>query len=100
MAEIPLDNQPFDIAFHPSEPLLLVALLTGQVSAYSYSHSKPESEFEHEERFTVRPTKRSCRGLAMSETGDLVYSVTKDKSLHVVDVGTGVVRENIFNAHE
>lgn len=120
MAEIPLGNQPFDIAFHPSEPLLLVALLTGQVTAFSYSHStttttnnnndndKEESElselesnFTYEERFSVRPTKRSCRGLAMHETsGDVLYSVTKDKSLHAIDVRTGTVLENVASAHE
>lgn len=119
MAEIPLGNQPFDIAFHPSEPLLLVALLTGQVTAFSYSHSannnndnndnggkeselsELESNFTYEERFSVRPTKRSCRGLAMHETsGDVLYSVTKDKSLHAIDVRTGTVLENVASAHE
>lgn len=101
MAEIPVGNQPFDLAFHPSEPLLFVALLTGQVSAYSYSHNAAsEEDFSYEQKFSVRPTKRSCRGLATSLSGDRVYSVTKDKTLHEIDTSTGVVLESTNGAHE
>ncbi|KAF8314524.1 WD40 repeat-like protein [Clavulina sp. PMI_390] len=100
MAEIPLGNQPFDIAFHPSEPIVLAALLTGQITAFSFTHDQPETEFNYEEKFSVRPTKRSCRGLAMSTDGGVVYSVTKDKTMHAVDVRTGAVLENVIGAHD
>lgn len=100
VAEIPLGNQPFDLAFHPTNPLIFIALLTGQVTAFSYSKHKSGEEFEHTEVFSVRPTKRSCRGLATSVSGDRVYSVTKDKTLHEIDTATGVVLESVPGAHE
>jgi len=100
VAEIPLGNQPFDLAFHPTNPLLFVALLTGEVTAFSYSKHQSEEEFKYAEVFSVRPTRRSCRGLAASVSGDRVYSVTKDKTLHEIDTATGVVLESVAGAHE
>lgn len=100
VAEIPLGNQPFDLAFHPTHPLLFAALLSGHLTAFSYSRHKPEDEFEYSQRFSVRPTKRSCRGLTTSVSGDKVYSVTKDKTLHEIDTATGTVLESVTGAHE
>lgn len=100
MAEIPLTNQAFDLAFHPSAPILYVGLLTGEVKAFSYSADKPEDEFAYDEKFSIRPTKRTARGLATNEAGDRLYSVTKDKSLHEIDTFSGSVLQNIVGAHE
>jgi hypothetical protein len=100
MAEIALRNQPFDLAFHPSAPILFVALLTGEAKAFSYSADKSEDEFQSDELFSVRPTKRTCRGLATSVSGDRLYTVTKDKTLHVIDASNGKILDSTVGAHE
>lgn len=101
MAEIPLGNQPFDLVFHPTKPLLYVALLTGHVTAFSYTHEAASEEaFQYEQKFSVRPTKRSCRGLATSGSGDRLYTVTKDKTMHEIDTSTGAILNTTIDAHE
>ncbi|KAF9516040.1 hypothetical protein BS47DRAFT_1315693 [Hydnum rufescens UP504] len=100
MPDIPLKNQPFDLTFHPSQPIVYVGLLTGEVKAYSYSADLPETDFTHSELFSTRPTKRSCRGLATSVSGDRLYTVTKDKTMHTIDTASGTVVETTEGAHE
>ena len=34
--------------------------------------------------WSIRPTKCTCRGLALNDTGDRLYSVSKDKNLQSV----------------
>ncbi|KDQ07552.1 hypothetical protein BOTBODRAFT_38752 [Botryobasidium botryosum FD-172 SS1] len=98
MPEIPVGNQAFDLTFHPTSSTVYVGLLTGEIKAFNYSDS--ESDWEYSKAFTLRPTKRSCRGLATSPTGDRLYSVSKDKALHTIDTSVGKVVESIPNAHE
>ncbi|KAF8336578.1 WD40 repeat-like protein, partial [Cantharellus anzutake] len=100
MPDIRLKHQPFDITFHPSEPIIYVGLLTGQVDAFKYSADKPDTEFEYLQLFSLRPTKRSCRGLATNFSGDKLYSVTKGKAIFTIDTATGQILETTGNAHE
>ncbi|WVO20748.1 WD repeat-containing protein JIP5 [Cryptococcus decagattii] len=62
MPDIKLKNQPFDVAFHPKEPVVFSSLLTGQVCAWSYddatgetssSWSKVETKFGWEVKVEV-----------------------------------------------
>ena len=72
------DAQIFDIAFHPSESIVYVGLLTGGVKAFRYDE---QGEEQPEEAFSVRPSKRSCRGLAVNEDGSEVYAAGKGKAI-------------------
>lgn len=76
MPDIQVGAQIFDIAFHPSVPLVFVGLLTGDIKSFRY-----DEQGCHEEKFSIRPSKRSCRGLAMSEDGSRLYAVGKGKAL-------------------
>jgi WD repeat-containing protein 55 len=79
MPDIRTGSQIFDISFHPTESLVFVGLLTGGILAYSYN-----DEGQTEERFSIQPSKRSCRGLATSEDGTSLYAVGKGKSMQYV----------------
>ncbi|EJU01342.1 WD40 repeat-like protein [Dacryopinax primogenitus] len=92
---ISLPNQVFDIAFHPREDILYAGLLTGEIKAFRY-----RDEGTYEEAWGIRPTKRSCRGLATAEGGARLYGVTKDKSIEVIDTTTGKVLISKPGAHE
>lgn len=76
MPDIAVGAQIFDVVFHPTESLVYTGLLTGAVKAYSY-----DEQGQTEEKLNLRPSKRSCRGLAMSESGDRLWTVGKSKAL-------------------
>ena len=77
--EIPAGAQIFDIVFHPTVATVYAGLLTGHVEAFAY-----DNEGNHEPVFTIRPSKRSCRGLSINEDGSQLYAVGKSKSLKCV----------------
>ena len=76
MPDISVGTQIFDLVFHPTESIVYAGLLTGEVKAFGY-----DEQGQHDQRFTLKPSKRSCRGLAIDEQGDRIWSVGKGKSL-------------------
>lgn len=69
MPDITLKNQPFDLAFHPSEPVLYSSLLTGEVKAWRYDDATGETE----RAWTVRPTKKTARALGIEGDGKSLW---------------------------
>lgn len=76
MPEIPVDAQVFDVVFHPTFSTVYVGLLNGRVEAYAY-----DRQGSHQNVFSLRPSKRSCRGLSINEDGSKLYAVGKSKAL-------------------
>ncbi|RUS21477.1 WD40-repeat-containing domain protein [Endogone sp. FLAS-F59071] len=83
----------FDFTFHPSEDILAAE--------------------ETVELFSIRPHKKSCRGLEFSHDGSVqldvsdirfypaaLFSISKDKSLQAIDINTGKVTIKKVDAHE
>lgn len=92
--------------------------------AYNFALGQPEEQLKYKQAWSVKPTKKSCRGLALDEAGDTLYSVGKEKSLQyvclscvahslsnwltlwspppssVLDVKTGEIISSIKGAHE
>ncbi|RUP50911.1 WD40-repeat-containing domain protein [Jimgerdemannia flammicorona] len=82
----------FDFAFHPADNIIAAGLINGHVHCYRYGID------ETVELFSVRPHKKSCRGLEFSH--DALFSISKDKSLQSIDVDTGKVTIKKTDAHE
>jgi hypothetical protein len=76
MPDIEVGSQIFDLTFHPSESLVYTGLLTGDVKAFGY-----DEQGQHEEKFTLKPSRRSCRGLAISDDGSQLWAVGKGKAV-------------------
>ena len=76
MPDIPVGAQIFDVVFHPTESLACVGLLTGEVKAFTY-----DDQGNYQSSFTLKPSKRSCRGLSMNEDGSRLWSVGKARAL-------------------
>lgn len=76
MPDINVGAQIFDLVFHPSHSTVYTGLLTGEVKAFTY-----DEQGNHENKFSIRPSKKSCRGLTMSESGDKLWAVGKGKAL-------------------
>ncbi|KLO12503.1 WD40 repeat-like protein [Schizopora paradoxa] len=84
MPTIPVGAQVFDLVFHPTENTVFLGLLTGEVKAFKYDDQGSASE-----TFSLQPSKKSCRGLALSDGGSKLHVVGKAKSLHTIDVASG-----------
>ncbi|KAI0795776.1 WD40 repeat-like protein [Abortiporus biennis] len=95
MPDIPVGAQIFDLVFHPTSPVVFTGLLTGEIKSFGY-----DEQGNYDEKFSLRPSKRSCRGLTMSAEGDKLYAVGKGKALHTIDTTTGTVIEFRKAAHD
>ena len=76
MPDINVGNQLFDLAFHPQKDAVCAATVAGEVKCFAY-----DSDGAAEEKFALRVTKKSCRGLAYNTGGDSLYCVTKEGDL-------------------
>lgn len=81
MPEIPVGAQIFDVVFHPTFSTVYTGLLTGHVRAFSY-----DNQGNHKSAFSIRPSKKSCRGLSLDQDGSHLYAVGKGKALRCVSV--------------
>ncbi|KAJ7031656.1 WD40-repeat-containing domain protein [Mycena alexandri] len=94
MPDIPVGAQIFDLVFHPRHSTVYTALLTGHVKAFAYDAAT------HQDSFSVRPSKRSCRALTINEDGSRLYAAGKGKSIHTIDTVTGEIVETRAAAHD
>lgn len=125
--DIPLSSDALDLTFHPDESTNLVAvgLISGKIQLIDYtdfltapstSLTPPAKKSKHTASFTKevgdeervklyrkrwvsRPSKKSCRGLHFSSTGETIYSISKDKSLFSTDTATGKVVNSWVGVH-
>ncbi|RIB04871.1 WD40-repeat-containing domain protein [Gigaspora rosea] len=91
------DNQVFDLAFHPQQNIIASGLITGEIFCHRYSC---ETDAESINLLSIRPHKKSCRGLEFSYDGTALFSVSKDKSIQVIDLETGKVLTKKRGAHD
>ncbi|CAH1368515.1 unnamed protein product [Tenebrio molitor] len=83
-----------DISFHPSEDLLAVANIVGDIVLYKYTN---------EENTIVRTFEvhtKSCRDIEFSGDGEALFSVAKDKTIMLSDVESGKLVRFYDEAHE
>ncbi|KAH9947839.1 WD40 repeat-like protein [Amylocystis lapponica] len=95
MPDFAVGAQIFDFVFHPTSPLVYAGLLTGEVKAFGYGEND-----NLESLLNVRPSKRSCRALAITEDGGKLWVAGKAKALHTLDTQTGRVIDVRPNAHD
>lgn len=76
MPDIPVGSQIFDLAFHPTNATVYTGLLDGHIKSFRY-----DEQGQHEQAFSVKPSKRSCRSLVTNEDGSRLYAAGKAKSI-------------------
>ena len=76
MPDIPVGAQIFDLAFHPTHSTVYTGLLSGEVKAFGYN-----DQGQHQTKFALKLSKRSCRGLAINDDGTKLWAVGKGKGL-------------------
>ncbi|WVQ94264.1 hypothetical protein IAU59_001343 [Kwoniella sp. CBS 9459] len=96
MPDIKLKNQPFDLAFHPSESVVFSSLLTGEVKAWRYD----DDEGSTSSSWTVRPSKRTARTLAVEQGGSNVWVGGKSGNLFQLSCANGNITSEREGAHD
>lgn len=85
----------FDFDVHPSQDLVVTGLITGRVLLHRYALDG------HAHQWTAKPCKKSCRGVRFAPPdGRTLYSISKDKSIALMDTETGKLVRIKENAHE
>ena len=78
--EISCDDQIFDISFHPQTDILSAGLINGSIDIWKYnSDNTPQLVLKTNHHSS------SCRGLEFNRVGDILYSISSDKSLQGID---------------
>ncbi|XP_026883034.2 WD repeat-containing protein 55 [Electrophorus electricus] len=83
------------LAFHPKEDILAAGDIDGDIYLYSYSCT----EGENKELWSSGHHLKSCRKVAFSSDGGKLFSVSKDKAVHIMDVEAGKLETRIPKAH-
>ncbi|KAF9101221.1 hypothetical protein BGX27_011562 [Mortierella sp. AM989] len=86
----------FDFAFHPTQNIIATGLITGHINCVKYVPGSGNNE----SLWNVRPSKKSCRGLAFSHDGAGLFTVSKDGAIGALDVNTGNVLIKKPDAHD
>ncbi|KAF9997048.1 hypothetical protein BGZ65_007365 [Modicella reniformis] len=89
-------NTVFDFAFHPSEDIIATGLISGHINCVKYVPGPGNNE----SLWKVRPSKKSCRGLAFNHDGSGLFTVSKDGAIGALDVSTGAVLIKKPDAHD
>lgn len=83
------------VALHPSRDILVCGDVDGDVYAYSYSCT----EGENRELWSSGHHMKSCRQVRFSADGLKLYSVSRDKNIHLLDAERGQLVTRIRGAH-
>ncbi|KAI4327873.1 hypothetical protein L6164_020284 [Bauhinia variegata] len=93
--EINLEKLAFDIDFHPSDQLVAVALIDGDLQLYRYhADSQPTRLLE------VHAHAESCRAARFINGGRAILTGSPDCSILATDLETGSAIARLDNAHE
>lgn len=83
------------VALHPSRDVLVCGDVDGDVYAFSYSCTEGETR----ELWSSGHHMKSCRQVRFSEDGLKVYTVSRDKAVHLLDAERGQLVTRIRGAH-
>lgn len=83
-----------DLSFHPTEDILAVGTITGDVIVYKYSND------ENQLLNNIEVHTKAVRDIEFNFDGSTLFSVSKDKSIMMSDVATGKLKRFYDNSHE
>lgn len=93
--DIQLEAAANTVALHPSRDVLVCGDVDGDVYAFSYSCT----EGENRELWSSGHHLKSCRQVRFSGDGLQLYTVSRDKAVHLLDVERGQLVTRIRGAH-
>ncbi|XP_060628655.2 WD repeat-containing protein 55 [Anolis sagrei] len=93
--DISLEAAANTIAFHPSQDIIAAGDVDGDVYVYSYSCF----EGGNKELWSSGHHLKSCREVSFSHDGHKLYTASKDKSIHILNVEEGRLVTRFSKAH-
>ncbi|WRT63321.1 uncharacterized protein IL334_000226 [Kwoniella shivajii] len=96
MPDIKLRNQPFDLAFHPTESVIFSSLLTGEVKSWRYDDEDGSTSTS----WSVRPSKRTARAIAPEQDGKHLWVGGKSGTLFQLTTEMGTIVREQEKAHD
>ena len=88
-----LGEQPMDVCFHPTRPLVAAGLITGIVELFGYTRSAAGDVASHEVHG------ESCRAVRFLPGGRVLASGGADSTLAFSDAETGALLARVASAH-
>ena len=107
--DIKLSSDALDVCFHPNESTnqIVVGLISGKVQLYDYTDmlkndisDESGKSKAYKRLWSVRPSHKSCRGVAFDASGSNIFCIFKDKSIIALDPSSGHVKARWSSAHE
>lgn len=92
--DIVCDSSVVDVCCHPGAELLSAATMDGEIVIYRYSRESVE------EVTRLLHHDKPCRKVCYSNDGKVLYSVSKDQSLAIVDTQNSSLKRHIKDAHD
>lgn len=92
--DLKFDDLVVDICFHPNREVIAAGHIGGNVTIHTYSTTG-----ENNELMNLEHHKKACRALKFSSDGIHLYTASKDKSIQVIDLNTGSVKQKLKGAH-
>uniref|UniRef100_A0A0D6R6E7 WD repeat-containing protein 55 n=1 Tax=Araucaria cunninghamii TaxID=56994 RepID=A0A0D6R6E7_ARACU len=93
--DIELDDQPFDLDFHPCHSIVAVGLITGRLHLFHYDDALSDSQ----RLWTTLAHTESCRAVRFVDSGRSVLTASPDCSILATNVETGQPIARLDNAH-
>nr|XP_056718268.1 WD repeat-containing protein 55 [Euleptes europaea] len=93
--DISLEAAANTIAFHPSQDIIAAGDVDGDVYAYSFSCL----EGGNKELWSSGHHLKSCREVSFSHDGHKLFTVSKDKCIHILNVEEGRLVTRFSKAH-
>lgn len=92
--DLEADSGIVDVCFHPTHEIIAAATMDGEVIMYRYNKESVEevSRLSHH--------KKACRAVSYNDEGTLLFTISKDKSLGVIDTQNSALKHHIKDAHE
>ncbi|XP_003740725.1 WD repeat-containing protein 55 homolog [Galendromus occidentalis] len=88
-----LESNPCCLSMHPSEDLVALGTIEGEIMVYNYSTQGNTLKSK------VKAHKKASRGIKYNADGKLLFSISKDKSIKVIDAEEMKTVSDIKNAH-
>jgi len=83
-----------DISFHPEADIIAVGNISGELSVFKYSNESNTIQKK------LKLSKKTLRGLEFDDTGSSLLTISKDKSLRILDTETWTVKHKYVKCHD
>jgi len=83
-----------DISFHPEADVIALGNIAGELSVFKYSNELNTIQKK------LKLSKKTLRGLEFDETGASLLTISKDKSLRILDTETWTVKHKFVKCHD